>query len=240
MTSPRASPRPNAPGLTKAKSLLRSSLQVRTFPSPQRGTTHGFDQRAKHVIDACRLADISVPEQIQVLGVDNEAFICEQTTPSLSSIQPDFEDLGYRAASALDRLLVSSRPKTVRIVGKVTGGVERFSTTNYLGGACCVALAREFIRRNASTNITVGDVVRAAHTSQRLLQMHFQKICGKSVRDELIDTHLRLVKESLRSTCIPIDRIGDFCGFRGVKYLKTLFKRRFGVTMSEYRQSTES
>lgn len=199
------------------------------------GIMAAFDQRAKHVIDVCRLSGIAIPEQIQIVGVDNETFICEQTTPSLTSVMPDFEMLGFLAASSLDRLIRSPKKCTVNLQGTVMGVVERLSTADHRGSARCVSLAQEFIRLHAAAGITVADVVKASRISERLLQRHFRKICGKSVRDELIDIRLELVKDRLRSTQIPIDRIGDFCGFRDVKNLKALFRRHFGMTMTEFR-----
>lgn len=219
--------------------LAELSEWLRNLPKPC-GIMAAFDQRAKHVIDACRLSGISIPDQVQVVGVDNEEIICEQTVPSLSSVMPDFEDLGYRAAAGIDRLLQHPGHRSVSIRCKVKGIVERSSTNDYKGSSRCVSLAREFIRLHAAAGITVADVVTAARTSERLLQRHFRAICGRSIRDELIDTRLSLVKDRLRSTRIPIDRIGDFCGFRDVKNLKALFKRRFGLTMSDYRQTARS
>lgn len=215
------------------------SKWLKSLPKPC-GIMVAFDQRAKHVIDVCRLSGIAVPEQIQVVGVDNEIFICEQTTPSLTSVMPNFEGLGFLAAKRLDHLIQFPRKGVFDLKGTVMGTVERLSTADYRGSARCVSLAQEFIRRHAAAGITVSDVVKASRTSERLLQRHFKDICGRSIRDELIDTRLSLVKDRLRSTRIPIDRIGDFCGFRDAKNLKALFKRRFGLSMSDYRQSARS
>ena len=218
-----------------ANEISALSDWLAALPKPC-GVMAVFDQRAKHVIDACRLSGIAVPEQVQVIGVDNEEFICEQTMPSLSSVLPDFEGLGYRAAEQLDKVLRRPTARTVTLKAKVKGVVERLSTADSRGAARCVALAREFIRQHAATSISVADIIRSSHTSERLLQRHFRAICGKSVRDELIESRLNLVKEHLRSTRIPIKHIGDFCGFPSTKHLMDLFKRRFGLTMSAYRE----
>lgn len=212
------------------------SQWLRHLPKPC-GVLAAFDHRAKHVLDACRNFGIRVPEQIQVVGIDNETYLCEQTTPTLTSVMPDFEELGYRAAEQLNVALGDRSPRMRTILGGVKGIVERLSTSDYKGSARCVAQALEFIRRYAASGITVADVVRSAGTSERLLQRHFKSVCGKSVRDELIEVRLELIKRQLRTTRIPIDRVGDFCGFRDAKYLKTLFKRNFGLTMSDYRKS---
>lgn len=210
------------------------SAWLKALPKPC-GIMAAFDQRAKHVIDVCRLSGILVPEQIQIVGVDNETFICEQTIPSLTSVMPDFEGLGFLTANRIDHLIRSPRKGVFQLQGSVMGVVERLSTADHRGAARCVSLAQEFIRLHAAAGITVSDVVKASRTSERLLQRHFKKICGKSVRDELIDARLELVKERLRTTQIPIDRIGDFCGFPNVKNLKVRFRQHFGMTMGNYR-----
>lgn len=220
-----------------AEEIKSLSEWIQGLPKPC-GIMAAFDQRAKHIIDACRLSDLLIPDQVQVLGVDNEEIICEQTVPSLTSVMPDFEDLGYRAAAELDRLLQRGGRGQVRIRSKVRGIVERSSTDDYRGSSRCVSLAREFIRLHAASGITVADVVAASHTGERILQRHFRDICGRSIRDELIDTRLSLVKDRLRSTRIPIDRIGDLCGFRDAKNLKALFRRRFGMTMTAFRTAS--
>ena len=198
------------------------------------GVWAAYDQRAKHVLDACRLAGLAVPEQIQVLGVDNEPFICEQTRPPLSSLVPDFEAGGYAAAQFVAAALAGRR-EDARLLFPVRGVVERLSTDDVNGRARHVAVAREFIRRNAASGIGVRDVAAAAGISVRLLQKDYAAVTGTTVVETLIATKLARVKELLRKTTSPLPDIARLSGFPSVPYLMTLFRRRCGVTMTAYR-----
>ena len=216
---------------------------LKSLPKPC-GVWAAFDQRAKHVLDACRLAGISVPSQIQVLGVDNDTLICEQTVPSLSSLMPDFESGGFAAASFLDDVLRGGRTELPR--GRQTtlhfafkGVVERLSTADIKGTARRISAAKEFIRQHAANGIDVPHVASSLGISVRLLQRDFRAVTGKTVLQWIQNEKLLRVKEMLRKTTTPIDGIGQFCGFKSPAHLKTLFKSRFGMTMSAYRMSVE-
>ena len=214
---------------------------LKSLPKPC-GVWAAFDQRAKHVLDACRLAGISVPSQIQVLGVDNDTLICEQTVPSLSSLMPDFESGGFAAASFLDDALRGGRPCGI---GRATlhfafkGVVERLSTADVNGTARRISAAMEFIRQHATSGIDVPHVASALGISVRLLQRDFRAVTGKTVLQRIQEEKLMHVKDMLRKTTTPIDSIGQFCGFKSPAHLKTLFKAHFGMTMSAYRMSAE-
>lgn len=217
---------------SEEKSLAKFLVSL---PKPC-GILAAVDSRAKHVLDVCRLIGIAVPEQISVLGVDNEEMTCEWTQPTLSSILPEFEESGFRLAKMLDSLM---RGKTVRPRVQtygITGIVERRSTLDLSGSARLVSQAREYIRTNAASDISVEDISKAAGCSARILQRHFRKTLDKTPVDELCERRLELVCEKLRQTDTPIDRIGEFCGFNSNSYLKAAFKRHFGCTMSDWRE----
>ena len=217
---------------------------LKSLPKPC-GVWAAFDQRAKHVLDACRLAGISVPSQIQVLGVDNDTPICEQTVPSLSSLMPDFESGGFAAASFLDGILRGGRGQPHGSGGRTTlyfafkGVVERLSTADDNGTARRISAAREFIRQHATSGIDVPHVASSLGISVRLLQRDYRAVTGRTVLREIQEEKLAHVKKMLRKTTTPIDGIGRFCGFKSPAHLKTLFKARFGMTMSAYRMSAE-
>ena len=222
---------------------LALSSWLNALPKPC-GIWAAFDQRAKHVLDVCRLAGLSVPNQIQVLGVDDEAYICEQTVPSLSSIKPDFENGGFKAAQFLDDVLSgnpssssSKRNKRTLLQFAIKGVVERLSTADVNGTARRITTAREFIRKHATSGIDVPHIATALGVSVRLLQRDYRAVTGRTVMDDIQSAKLEHVKNLLRTTTIPIDTIGPFCDFKSPSHLKTLFKARFGMTMSDYRKS---
>ena len=211
------------------------SAWLSALPKPA-GVFAAFDQRAKHVLDACRAVGIPVPEQVQVVGVDNEEYICEQTTPSLSSVLPDFERGGYMAADMLARLLAGGAPPATPLRYGVKGVVERLSTQDARGAGRAVARALDFIRLHATSGISVGDVVKAVGGSQCLLERKFREVRGHTIVQEITEARLEKACDLLRRTTTPIPQIGSLCGFGSDAYLEALFKKRYGCTMRQWRR----
>lgn len=205
-----------------------------SLPKPC-GVFAAFDQRAKHVLDACRAAGVSVPEQVQVVGVDNEEYVCDQTSPSLTSVLPDFERGGHLAAGLLARLLSGEEPPMDTMRYGVKGVVERLSTQDARGAGRAVARAMDFIRRHATSGISVADVVQAVGGSQCLLERKFREVRGRTIVQEIQAVRLEKVCDLLRRTSTPIPSIGALSGFGSGVYLESLFKRRFGCTMRQWR-----
>ncbi len=201
------------------------------------GLLAAIDSRAKHVIDICANIGIAVPQQISVLGVDNDEMFCEWGRPALSSIQPEFELSGYRLAELLDTLMHEPPKPPVILRYGVTGIVERLSTLDLTGSARIVTLAREYIRKNAKAPIKLTDIAAAAGCSPRILQRRFQEVLDKTPIDELRERRLEHVCEMLSKTTTPIDLVGGFCGFNSNSNLKAAFKARYGMSLSAYRAS---
>jgi LacI family transcriptional regulator len=209
---------------------------LRALPKPC-GLLAAIDSRAKHVIDICERIGITVPQQISVLGTDNDEMFCEWSRPSISSIQPEFEISGYRLAKLLDSLIHSAPRQPVILRYGVTGIVERLSTLDLTGSARIVALAREYIRKNAKAPIKLSNIAAAAGCSPRVLQRRFLEVTGKTPIEELRHHRLNHVCEMLAKTTTPIDLVGGFCGFSSNSNLKTAFKDRYGMSLSAYRAS---
>lgn len=193
------------------------------------------DQRARHVLDACAVRGIPVPEHVQVLGVDDDELVCDQTVPALSSIVPDYEQGGWLAIETVTGLLDGTvTDRMVRRFG-VKGIVERASTQDIGGVGRMVSMAQAFIRLHADSDIAVPDIARAVGVSQSLLEKNFRAMTGITVCRALQERRLTLVCRMLETTNTPIARIGEFCGFNDDLWLKRLFRRRFGMTMREWR-----
>lgn len=133
--------------------------------------------------------------------------------------------------------IVADEPLDYRQRAFVRQIVERASTVDVSGTARSVALACEYMRRNAASPIGIGDIVAASGTSRRLLERHFRAVMGTTAAHELQRIRLELVKRQLEETDLPLGRVGDACGFRDESHLKKLFKRMFGVTMGDYRRA---
>ena len=200
------------------------------------------DERAVQVLDACRIAHISVPEQIALLGVDNDTGLCENLQPSLSSIMPDFEGAGYIAGKMLNAILETGRrlhkPLTRHYGTKTL--VERESTQDLRGGGRLVNAARIFIAAHACDGIGVEDTARALNVSRRLLELRFSEIAGRTIREEIAEIRLQNVCKLLRETSRTASDIAWASGFGTVAAMILAFKRRFGDTPGKWREKLHS
>jgi len=176
-----------------------------------------------------------VPDDIAVVGVDNDLTICENTTPTLSSVFPDFEGGGYLAAELLENLLRGIRGKPRHLTYGIRGVIQRRSSLHLRRSDQLIATAVEFIRLNACAGITVPDVAGHLNVSRRYAECHFRAVLGRSILNEIQNRCLERICALLRETNQPIRQIGESCGYDSETYLKTLFKRRFGMTMRDYR-----
>ena len=210
---------------------------VKSLPKPC-GVMAYFDQISRELVDACKLADIKIPDEIALVGVDDETDLCETAIPSLSSILPDFNGGGYLAAEMLYQLLQQGEQKSfpAKTFYGVKAVVERRSTCDLRGGSRIVSLACEHIRRHACDGICVTDVSDALHISRRLLEFRFRQILGRTVREEIEKVKLRKVEDLLLNTTDSIKEIGYQAGFRCPSHLKAVFKKRMGCSMLAFRK----
>ena len=208
-----------------------------TLPKPC-GVMVAVDLRAKQVLGACLAEGIRVPQDIAVIGVDNDETICEHTVPTLSSVLPDFEGGGYMAAELLDGLMRGVRSPPTHLIYGVKRLVHRQSSNYVANHNRIAATAMEFIRLHACDGITVTDVSNGLCVSRRLSEIRFREAYGHSIMDEIRIRRLERVCELLRSTSLPISEVGERCGYETETYLKAFFKKKMGVTMREYRKSS--
>lgn len=208
---------------------------LRKLPKPVAIFTPN-DNRAREVLDACLIADISVPYEAAVLGVDNDIFICETCIPPLSSIAIDDEKAGYEAAQLLHRLMLKTvhSQQIVRYAPK--GVVSRASTELLHVTDKRVIRALEFIRINSGLNIRVSDVAEHLGVTPRWAEKSFKQAVGRSLHQEIHATRLATVRTMVSDTDRPFAEIAARCGFRSVNHLCKLFKEAFGQTMSDARK----
>lgn len=202
------------------------------------------DDRGFDVLEYCRSNSLRVPEDVLLLGIDNDPLICENCRPSLSSIQPNFNEEGFIAARELSRMmdmgreeLAALKPKTF-FVG-VTTIMRRNSTADTSNAGRMVQKALMFIRDNACRGISVADVANHIGCSRRLADLRFHELQGTTIGAMITSTRLEEVLRLLRSTRQPIDGIAASCGYANPTSLKNLFKKRFGISMREYRRQPE-
>lgn len=193
---------------------------------------------AKRIYDACHIARLRIPDQIRIVSVDNDASLCENLFPPLTSIEPDFELCGYLAGQLLyDQLGESPSAKPICVTYGVKSVVERASTQDVKGSGRIVAAACEIIRLHAHEGIDVAEVALRLKVSRRLLELRFRDVLGIGVAEELRRVRLENVCRQLRNTGLSIGEISAKSGFASSSHLNALFRSTYGMTMRDYRKS---
>lgn len=196
------------------------------------------DVRGYHVLEACRMLDLAVPEEVAVVGVDNSETFCELCDPPLSSVIPNAERIGFEAAALLDRLMAKEPPPELPLrVAPKQVMVRQSSDVLALNDPVVVSALR-FIREHAHERITVSDVLTRTSVSRATLERRFQNSLGHSPQEELRLVRLKRVKELLVDTNWTLARIADRAGFEHPEYMLVQFKRMVGQTPSQWRQSS--
>jgi LacI family transcriptional regulator len=213
----------------------RMAQWLLTLPKPT-ALLAARDGRARQVLETCQLAGLDVPGDIALLGVDNEEILCENTVPTLSSIQPDSEAGGYEAAHLLEQLMRRTLRKPQTLFYGMKQIVVRESSR--LSHAVDHRLLRglEFIRLNACAAIGVPDIARHMGVSRRMAELLFRKHVGRSILDEIQQTRLARLKTFLLETAQPLGQISEQCGYQTEMHAKRLFKRQTGMTMRQFRK----
>jgi LacI family transcriptional regulator len=212
---------------------------VKGLPKPL-GMMAGNDTRGMQLLDACRRAGVAVPEEVAVIGVDNEELACELALPPLSSVIPDAFRVGYEAAALLDRLMKGRHaPEPLRYIPPL-GVITRQSTDVTAIPDPRLAGAMSFIRAHACDGIGVEDVLDHVLVSRSVLQQLFRESLGKTIHEAITDIRIQRVKQLLTETDLPLTAIADRTGFAYVEYLSTVFRRKTGRTPSSYRRDFAS
>ncbi len=216
--------------------LLKSLFTwLAQLPKPV-GVMAANDVRARHVLEACRRYGLRVPDDVAVIGVDNDELICTLATPPLTSIVQGTEEIGYRAAGLLDQLMRSrTRAVTSLLVDPVTV-VERASTDLVATNDRVAAAALTFVRQNACGGIGVPQVARAIGVSRSTLDGHFKRVVGHSVHAEIQRVQLNAARTLLASTDLSLEEIARRSGFCHAQYLAAIFHNVCGQTPGQYRR----
>lgn len=195
------------------------------------------DIRGQQVLNACRDAGIAVPEEVAVLGVDNDDVLCDLSYPTMSSIVPDTQRIGYESATVLDRMMGGSPPREWATYIAPKGVVTRRSTDVLAIEDRQLARAVRFIREHACEGITVEDVLAEIPLSRSVFERRFAKQFGRTPKSEILRTRLDRVKQLLAGTDVPLKQIAIRAGFAHPEYMNVIFKERTGQTPGQYRAS---
>jgi len=194
------------------------------------------DDRALQVVEACKVADLRVPDDVAVLGVDNDVLVCDLADPPISSIALDTETAGHEAARLLDHLMQGGEMVGQEIPVRPTHIVTRMSTDILAVSDPDVAAALRFIRCNPNRLIQVDDVVEATNVSRRVLEKRFKAILRRSVHQEIRRVRVNNIIPLLVGTDMSVTDIALHCGFEGVEHISRYFRKETGASLRDYRR----
>jgi len=210
---------------------------LKSLPKPA-GLMACNDVRGQQVLNACTEYGVVVPNEVAVVGVNNDELLCESCCPTLSSVEPNTRKIGYEAAALLDRMMKGDKPPRKKTFIKPLGVVTRESTDALVIQDSDVAAALHFIRQHACEGITIDDVLRHVPVSRSTLQRRFAKLVGRSPRGEIVRVQLQRTKELLTRTDFPLAKIAGLAGFNYVESMCNLFKATTGRTPGSYRKES--
>ncbi len=200
------------------------------------------DVRGRQVLAACSASGIAVPEQVAVLGVDNDEVICELSHPQLSSIEPDTAAIGYAGAKTLDRLMsregAGAKPTALRLI-RPSGVMTRLSTDIAAIDDLAVGEAVSIIRERGGNISTVDELASAVGVSRATLERRFRDSLGRSPRQEIDRVRLDRARMLVRRTTYPLHRIAQMVGYSNSSRLLDAYRRRFGVTPGSDRDASD-
>jgi LacI family transcriptional regulator len=194
------------------------------------------DDRAEQLIEACRTAHLRVPDEVAVIGADNDELVCGFCNPPLSSVAIDFERAGYESAKLLHALMSGRRPNRHKIIATASHVVTRRSTDILAVEDPAVARALRYIRDHDQGPVAVGDVARASGLSRRALEKRFRATLARSILSEIRRGRIEHIAQLLAETSLSISDIADRLGFDGPQHIARYFRAGKGMTPREFRQ----
>jgi LacI family transcriptional regulator len=195
-----------------------------------------YDICGRQAVEACRRAGLAVPDEVAVLGVDDDAVLCGLSNPPLSSVIPDAIGAGRLAAELLDALIRGERLDREEWLLPPVGIATRQSTDVLAIDDELVVAAVRHIREHACAGIKVADVVRALGGSRRVLESRFLRRVGHTPHEEIARVQFRRVEQLLAETDLPLATIAARAGFRHPEYMTVAFTRRHGMSPSRWRR----
>jgi LacI family transcriptional regulator len=217
---------------------LRLRAWLRDLPKPC-GLMACSDRHALRVLDACRAERIAVPQQVAVIGVDNDEETCRLANPPLTSVMDNASQIGWRAAALLEELMARGKvdPRQ-RILIPPLGVATRRSTEVTAVDDPLVARACELIRERACEGLGVPELLTALRISKTSFYARFKKSLNRLPHEEILRTRLDRAQALLRETTLSAPEIAERCGFTHPEYLNVAFKRELRLTPGAFRRQT--
>ncbi|TWU03898.1 AraC family transcriptional regulator [Neorhodopirellula pilleata] len=230
---------PNTGTKTVPRTIAQEKKQLgrwlKTLP-PGTALLACYDFKAQQILEACRDVGIKVPEQLALLGVDNDEVLCDLCTPPLSSVIPAAKRIGFEAAQALDTLMNGGTVDPLGIFIEPLGVVTRQSTDIVAVQDADIADALRFIRDHHCEGINVEDVLKVVPLSRRTLESRFRQTVGRTIYQEIIRRRINRICDLLNTTDLSLAQIALRTGFQSEEYMSVAFRRAKGIPPGKYRK----
>jgi len=227
------------PGLERDWTWQREQADLtrwlRSLPLPA-AVAACTDVRARQISEAAQHIGLAVPDQLAMIGFDDDEMVCEMANPPLSSVEMDYERVGYEAAALLDRLMQGEQApaKPIRVP---PGSVNTRASTDILAiDDPLVAAALRFIWHHAHQPIQAAQVVAHVPASRRVIERRFKQIVGRTLHEEIQRVHIEKAKQLLTQTTLPAYEVATRAGFHDAKHLSRVFKQATGTTPLDHRR----
>lgn len=211
---------------------------ILTLPLPI-GVMVCSDQRCSAFLNACHRARRAVPDDIAVIGVDNDEPLCGVCNPALTSVWPDHESIGYEAAVLLQRMMDGDKQPPSRMILPPKFVVTRKSTDTLSVDDPVVFNSLRLIRKHACERIDVDTIADRVGVSRSVLQRRFRSVLGRTINEELVARRLKTAKDLLLNTKLSLAEIARRTGFQHQEYMGAVFKSHLGTTPAAFRKRSQ-
>jgi len=208
--------------------------RLRSLPRPT-AIFSMSDLDAAWLLNVCLQGGLKVPEDIAILGVDNNTLICENQPVPLSSINHDLDRIGFQGARLLHSLMQGRQVRSPPLI-RPNGVTVRESTDALAVADPIVEDALAFMKRNLHRSFGVNEVADALRISRRQLEMRFREALNQGVHEKCIEMRLKKVESMLLQTSEPVEAITAMTGFANAPHLSRLFKERYGIPPLRFRK----
>lgn len=207
---------------------------IQSLPKPC-GIMACYDIQGQRLLEACQHARVHVPDEVGVIGVDNDELLCELSSPTLTSIMPNSIKTGYEASALLERMMSGEEVSTqIQLIEpydiKIRESTDILKIEDHI-----VANSIRFIQKHAHLNINVRDILHIIPVSRRVLESRFHKALGRTPHEEIINVKVQRAKQMLVETTLTIPLIAENTGFKHTEYFSVVFKKKAGMSPSVYR-----
>ncbi len=216
--------------------MQRLVTWLQELPKPV-GVFSITDSLGLHVLKACQMAGLAVPEEIAVVGCENDSTLCDISSPQLSSLEVDGFKVGYQAAALLEQMMAKAKPTApVETLIPPKEIIARSSSDQLVVHDQVIRFALKMIREQATKGIRVADLCDQLNLSRSTLERRMEAAIGRKTKSEILRLQFKEVNRLLRDTEHTIEAISEMAGFKTASYLQASYAKRFGETPGAFRK----